>query len=154
MFRPLFLLLPAFLFFNVLNAQTETNPPLRLTMQDLSPAEAKLFHKTHIVEDFSRNLSSLKTAFAAKDASRIVAYEGNILRGMKNAIDQMSAEPGADTDPVTKSRLEKMNNTLAAFEAHAFDPSKSQAAAADFAKLDEFLKIIEEALADYKNSKG
>ncbi|MBC7775676.1 MAG: hypothetical protein H7246_09575 [Phycisphaerae bacterium] len=149
MFRILFSLLFTCLFFNGLNAQTDANTNGRLTVQQLSPADANLHTETAEVEGFARMLAALKTAFAEKDASRTVAYEAYILRAMRDETDQMSVKATAesgDASSLSKIRLEKMTNTLAAFEAHAFDPAKPDAAARDFAQLDEFLKIMQEEL--------
>jgi len=142
MFRLFFSLLLIFLFSNRIIAQNDTAPTGRLTTQQLSPADAQLHKETTEVDGFARKLASLKTAFAEKDASRIVAFEAYILRAMRNEADQLMA---STTEP-TEGRLEKMNATLAAFEAHAFDPAQPEAAACDFAKLDEFLKMMQEEL--------
>ena len=141
MFRYLFVFLVNFLFFNGLNAQTAARP----TTQDLSPAEALRQKETAAVDRFSRALSSLKSAFAEKDASRIVAYEAQILRGMREATEQLS-EKSPEPGTKAKLRLEKTTSTLKAFEAHSFDPSKPEVAARDFALLDEFLLLMKEGL--------
>ncbi|MFN0175432.1 MAG: hypothetical protein ACKVU0_12340 [Saprospiraceae bacterium] len=144
MFRLFISLLFICLFSNSIIAQNIAATTGRLTTQQLSPEDAKLHKETAEVETFARKLSSLKTAFAEKDASKIVAYEAYILRAMRIEADQLTA---STTEP-TNARLEKMNATLAAFEGHAFDPAQPEAAAQDFAKLDEFLKIMQEVASN------
>ena len=144
MFRLFFSLLLICLFSNSINAQTNAAPTGRLTTQDLSPEDARLRKETNEVETFARKLASLKTAFAEKDASRMVAYEAYILRAMRIETDQLAA---STTEP-NNSSLAKMNATLAAFEGHAFDPAQPEAAARDFAKLDEFLKMMQEVASN------
>ena len=185
MFRYFFPLFSCCLFFNALNAQTDSAPTERSTMQSLSPVDANLVKETNEVESFARKLASLKTAFAEKDASRIIAYEAYILRGMRDETDQMTAKAAAESaqaerrksassgqitpaakpedaparDPFaeattpTEIRLEKMTYTMAAFERHTFNPAQPEVAARDFAKLDEFLKIMQDELEDLKKVK-
>lgn len=133
------------LFFNVLQAQTETKPAARPTNQSLSPAEANLRKETNEVEGFARNLAALKTAFAAKDAGQIAAYEAYILRGMRTEADQMAEKAAAGVE-LAQTRLATMNQMMADFESHAFDTGKPEAAARDFAKLDDFLAMIQAEL--------
>lgn len=135
------------LFFNVLQAQTETKPKpaARPTNQSLSPAEASLRKETNEVEGFARNLAALKTAFAAKDAGQIAAYEAYILRGMRTEADQMAEKAAAGVE-LAQTRLATMNQMMADFESHAFDPGKPEAAARDFAKLDDFLAMMQAEL--------
>ena len=142
MFRLFFSLLLICLFSNSINAQTNAAPSGRLTSQDLSSEETRLRKETNEVETFARKLTMLKTAFAEKDASRVVAYEAYILRAMRIEADQLTAS----TIEPNNSNLAKINATLAAFEGHAFDPAQPEAAARDFAKLDEFLKMMQEGL--------
>lgn len=185
MLRLIFSLSASLLFFTTLIAQTDSAPGSRLTVQQFSPEAANLHQETIEVEGFSRNLTSLKTAFAEKDAGKIVAYEAYILRGMRTETDQMIAkaalesaqaerrksatsgqitppakpeeaparDPFAEATTPTEIRLEKMTYIMAAFERHAFDPAQPQAAARDFAKLDEFLKMMQEALTELKQTK-
>ncbi|MDO8367830.1 MAG: hypothetical protein Q7T20_13595 [Saprospiraceae bacterium] len=144
MFRSFLSLLAFCLFIHGLNAQTDTTPSSRLTVQQLSPESARLHQETTEVESFSNKLAALKTAFAAKDASRIVAYEAYLLRALHHETEQMAARNPAG------QHLGKMTAILAAFEAHAFDPARPESAARDFAKLDEFLKIMQEELESLK----
>ncbi len=153
MFRLFFTLLSTFLFFNGLNAQSDTAPTARLTTQQLSPADAKLQKETKEVDGFARALASLKTVFAEKDASRTVVYEAYILRAMRNEIDQMMANAESVSDPAAKIRLEKTTHILGSFEGHAFDPAQPEIAVGDFAKLDAFLEVMQEALAELKKAK-
>jgi len=128
-------LVASLLLFNTLFAQTEPAPNKRFTEQDLSPAEAKIYHETNAVEQFAQTLALLKTAFSEKDVSRIVAYEANILRAMRIAADH-----AADT------RQEQMNGMLADFEAHSFNIADPVGAARDFAKLEEFHALMQAGL--------
>jgi hypothetical protein len=59
-------------------------------------------------------------------------------------------DPLADPETPTEKHLEQMHYIMAAFQKHAFDPSKPDDAARDFAKLDEFVKIMQEDLEDLK----
>lgn len=149
MFRLLFLALSFFLFSKGLSAQADDAASARHTTQQLSPTDATLQQETKEMNGFARKLASLKTAFAEKDASRIVAYEAYLLNAMRTELDQISAKATAtsgEMGAITQTRLEKMTHIFAAFEGHAFDPAQPEAAARDFAKLDEFLKLMQEEL--------
>lgn len=143
MLRFSFSLFTALVLFSSLNAQTETASTGRLTTQQLSPAEAELLKETKEVEVFGRRLASLKTAFAEKDASRIVGFEAHLIGMMRNETDQ-EASKGSGL------HLEKMTAIFESFEGHTFDPAQPEAAARDFAKLDEFYKIMQEVLQALK----
>lgn len=138
---------------NTLNAQSGAPISPRLTSQQLSPAEAALQKETAEVEQFARKLALLKTAFAEKDASKIVAHESALQLAMRNEVDQWSALQNSGSGAASKSakaRLKKMSETLAAFDGHAFDPAQPEAAKRDFAALDAFLKWMQEALREKK----
>jgi len=155
-FRFFFSLLITGLLLQGLNAQTNTPTTSRQTVQQLSPADAERHKQTTEVEVFARKLTALKTSFAAKDASRIVAYEAYLLRAMQNEIyqlDTITTTASVDASSPSQIRLEKMNTILAAFEGHAFDTAKPDNAARDLSKLDEFFKIMKEALELLKNTK-
>jgi hypothetical protein len=127
-----------------LNAQTNSTSTDRLTAQQLNPAAAERLKETTEVESFTRKLASLKSAYAEKNTSQIVANEACILRGMRNEADQLELKGNSN-------RLEKTNSILAAFEGHAFDLAQPEAAAQDFAKLDAFLKMMQDALLELKD---
>jgi len=149
MFRFILSFIATFLFFNGLNAQSGAASNGRHTTQQLSPSEAILHKETNELDAFSRKLTALKAAFAEKNASRVVAYEAYILRAMRNETDQMILKISAESALARSSsqiRLEKMDNILVAFEGHAFDLTKPEAAARDFLKLDEFLQLMRETL--------
>lgn len=146
MFRFTLSIFSFLLVFNTLQAQTETRPA-RPTNQSLSPAEASLRKETNEVEGFARNLAALKTAFAAKDAGQIAAYEAYILLGMRKEADQM-AEKAIAGATLAQSRLNIMNQMMTDFESHAFDTGKPEAAARDFAKLDDFLSMMQAELKE------
>jgi len=149
MYRFFISLLATGLLLHGLHAQTNTTTTSRQTVQQLSPADAERHKQTTEVEVFARKLTALKTSFAAKEVSRIIAYEAFLLRAMQNEIYQIDINaPTASTptDASNQIRLEKMNNILAAFEGHAFDTAKPEDAARDLAKLDEFLKLMQEEL--------
>jgi hypothetical protein len=143
MLRFSFSLLAVLVLLSGLDAQTQTTSTGRLTTQQLSGPEAELLKETNEVEVFGRKLASLKTAFATKDASRVVAYEANILGMMRRETDQETAKGSG-------LRLEKMVSIFESFEGHVFDPAQPEAATRDFAKLDEFYKMMQEALQALK----
>ena len=143
MLRFSFSLFAVLVMFTSLNAQSDPAPTSRLTTQQLSPAEAELLQQTKEVDGFGRKLASLKIAFAEKNASRIVGYEALILGIMRRETDQ-EASKGAGL------RLAKMTAILESFEGHVFDPAQPEAATRDFAKLDEFYKMMQEALQELK----
>lgn len=186
MLRTTFSILTFALILNNLQAQESHSPTPRPTLQSLSPVDANLQKETSEVESFARNLAALKAAYANKDASKTIAYEAYVLRGMRDETDQMieraaaesaqaehrknassgqitgaipvenapARDPFAEATTPTEIRLEKMQYTLAAFERHSFDPGQPEAAARDFAKLDAFLAILQEELAELKKIKG
>ncbi len=139
----------AILSFSVLQAQSSASG--RQTTQDLSPAAASLQQEQTEVANFSRKLSALKTAYAEKNQNQVVASEAFLLRAMRNETDQMmdNAKTAPNSIPV-KVRLEKMNAIMDAFEAHSFNALSAEAAKRDFAKMDEFLLILQEALSELK----
>lgn len=153
MLRFVFLFSVLCLAINALNAQTDVAAQERKTVQQLSPAEAALHQETVETENFARKLTSLKAAYAEKDAGKIIAYEAHILRALRIETEQMGAKAATDRTPAAKARLEKMSQTLASFQQHAFDPAQPEAAARDFAQLDDFLKIMQEELETLKAAK-
>src|SRR5690349_24014548 len=74
--------------------------------------------------------------------------------GVINQAPTVRETPTRDplAEPVTpdEKRFEAMEYTLAAFDRHSFDPAKPDDAARDFAKLDNILSIMREALAELK----
>lgn len=140
------------LFLQGVQAQNEAASTGRYTMQQLSPSEAIVQKETSEVEGFARKLTALKTAFTEKDASRIIGHEAYILRAMRDEADQLEVKAAtAGASGATKARLEKMNQILGAFEAHAFNPEKPEDAKRDFVQLDDFLKIMQAELEELKN---
>ena len=136
-----------------LPAQIGSPTSPRLTSQQLSPAEAALQKETAEVEQFARKLALLKTAFAEKDASKIVANESALQLAMRNEVDQLATFVNSGSSPAgksTKSRLKKMSETLTTFDGHAFNPAQPEAAKRDFASLDAFLKMMQEAIQEKK----
>lgn len=96
------------------------------------------------------NQLELKVASdAAQTERRKSASSGQLTRAASPA-EAPARDPLADATTPDEVRLETMQYTLAAFERHAFDPSKPEDAARDFAKLDNILKIMQEALAELK----
>lgn len=139
------------LFANVLDAQTANGSSAeRLTTQQLTPTEALLQQETKEVESFERKLASLKTAFAEKDASRMVAYEAYLQGAMRKETEQVAQKNASTPSADTQSRLEKMNQILSAFDGHTFHAISSETAARDFALLDAFLQIMQAEFAELK----
>lgn len=137
------------LSFNVLQAQSGTSG--RQTTQELSPAAASLQQEQTEVDNFSRKLAALKTAYAQKNQHQVVAAEAYLLRAMRNETDQMTEKAQLQPNAIpVKVRLEKMNAIMDAFEAHSFNTLTAEIAARDFAKMDEFLLILQESLAEIK----
>jgi len=79
---------------------------------------------------------------------RAKASAGEPLPG--GAAQRPKRDPFAEAETTSEQRLETMRYTMLAFERHAFDPGKPEDAARDFAKLDAFLKVMQEELADLK----
>lgn len=139
------------LFANGLNAQTTNGSSTeRLTTQQLTPTEALFQQETKEVDGFERKLASLKTAFSEKDASRMVAYEAYLQGAMRKETEQMAQKNASSPSVDTQARLEQMNKTMEAFEAHTFHTLTGEAAARDFALLDAFLQIMKAELAELK----
>jgi hypothetical protein len=91
-------------------------------------------------------LSARVVMDAAQTERRKTAAGGQITPPAK--IEEAPArDPFAEASTPTEARLEKMQMILASFERHAFDPAQPEAAARDFAKLDEFLQMMREDLA-------
>lgn len=153
MLRFCFSLVLLTLFFNALSAQTTNSSGTeRLTAQQLTPTETLFQQETKEVEGFERKLASLKTAFAEKDASRMVAYEAYLQGAMRKETEQMAQKNASNPSVDTQARLEQMNKTMEAFEAHTFHTITAEAATRDFALLDAFLKILQTELAELKSS--
>jgi hypothetical protein len=96
------------------------------------------------------NQLDLKLAtHAAQAERRKLAGSGEITQAASPA-EAPRRDPLADATTPDEIRFETLTYTLAAFDRHAFDPSKPEAAAKDFEKLDAVLKIMEEALAELK----
>lgn len=146
-----------------------------------SPLDEDLAKQTFEVEYFAKHLDMLKTAFAAKDPSKVVANESVLLNAMRIEIQQTEdkvdsekiqaerrknassgtpnaarpserpkRDPLADAVTPAEQHLESMRTIMGAFQRHAFDVSKPADASRDFAKLDEFLKIMQEELLALK----
>ncbi|MFN0213559.1 MAG: hypothetical protein ACKVT2_04830 [Saprospiraceae bacterium] len=151
MFRLFLSLFIIALFINSAEAQSNPTASSRLTFQDLSPSESQHLKETNEVNDFGRYLAALKIALAEKNTSQIIANESYLLLAMRMEADQLSGKIANSTEsnPTTeaaKTRVEKMKTTLLAFNSHTFDPDQPEATTRDLAKLDEFLKIMQEEL--------
>ncbi len=86
---------------------------------------------------------------AAQAERRKLASSGQITQA-STPEEAPRRDPLADATTPDEIRFEAMTYTLAAFDRHAFDPSKPEEAAKDFAKLEDVLKLMEEALAELK----
>ncbi len=96
------------------------------------------------------NQLDLKLAtHAAQAERRKLASSGQITQAA-TAEEAPRRDPLADATTPDEIRFEALAYTLAAFDRHAFDPSRPEDAAKDFEKLDAVLKIMEEALAELK----
>ena len=140
MLRSFLLLLSSTLFLQVLSAQSESAEPKRSSMQDMTPKEALLFTQQQEFELFTGKLARLKTAFAEKNASQIVANEQYVVSSMRREIEQAEANGWAS------DRTKRMSAILAAFDGHGFNPAQAEAGARDFALLDEFLELMRQDL--------
>jgi hypothetical protein len=91
---PLFLIC---LFSNLLSAQNgaEGNAPLHPD-RHVSPADVSMRQEAAEVEYFGLQLSLLKQAFEAKNASNIVVRESAVLMALRNEINQLELKLSAD----------------------------------------------------------
>lgn len=94
-------------------------------------------------------LSLKLAADAAQTERRKSASSGAITRAA-SPDEAPARDPFADATTPDEINYETMVYTLGAFERHAFDPSKPEEAARDFAKLDKILKIMQDSLAALK----
>lgn len=147
MLRSFLLLLFSTIFLHLASAQTDNAEPRRSSLQDMTPAEAQLFTQNQEVEIFSGKLARLKTAFADKNASQIVANEQYLVGAMRREIEQ-AASNGWATE-----RTKRMSAILAAFEGHAFNPAQPEAGARDFALMDEFQELMQKDLEAIRSGK-
>jgi hypothetical protein len=76
------------------------------------------------------------------------ASDGNL--SMAAPAERPKTDPLADPETPSEKRLESMRYVMGAFQRHAFDPGKPEEAKRDFAKLDEFVNIMQEDLAELK----
>ncbi len=140
---------------NALSAQTETSSNERLTIQELPPAEANLRRASNDIDRFNHNLAALKTAFAEKNTSRVIAYEANVFHDIRDEIAYKSANSGqAVSAKSSQIALENMNAIFDALQEHPFDLANPQAAANAFLKLDAFLNIMQSELDLLKAAKN
>lgn len=99
----------------------------------------------------TEQMSAKATTESAQTERRKSAASGQITPAARPE-DAPPRDPFAEATTPTEIRLEKMTYTLAAFERHAFNPAEAEAAARDFAKLDAFLTIMEDELAELKKA--
>lgn len=96
------------------------------------------------------NQLDLKIATHAAQAERRKLAGSGQLTQAATPEEAPRRDPLADATTPDEIRFETLTYTLAAFDRHAFDPSRPEDAAKDFAKLDAVLKIMEDALAELK----
>lgn len=93
---------------------------------------------------------NVKLAAETAQAERRKSASSGQLTQAANPEEVPARDPLADAVTPDEIRLEQMQYTLAAFERHAFDPSKPADAARDFAKLDKVEEMMRKALAELK----
>jgi hypothetical protein len=91
-------------------------------------------------------------AEAARAERRKSASAGQLTPPAKTE-EAPKRDPFADATTPAEINLEKMQYTLAAFGRQSFEPGQPEKAAQDFAKLDEFLKIIQADFDALKRSR-
>ena len=94
------------------------------------------------------NQLEFKLAHDAAQAERRKSASSGQITQAATIQDAPARDPLAEAVSPDEVRFETMQYTLAAFERHSFDPGKPEEAARDFAKLDNILKIMREALAE------
>jgi hypothetical protein len=104
------------------------------------------------MRDETDQMTAKANAEAAQKERRKLAGAGQIISATTPA-ETPARDPFAEATTPTEIRLESMTYTMAAFERHAFDPGQPEAAARDFAKLDAFLKIMQEDLDELKKAR-
>ncbi len=92
------------------------------------------------------NQLELKLAENTVQAERRKSAGSGQINAAIPSTEAPARDPFAEATTPDEIRFETMKNTLAAFERHSFDPGKPDDAARDFAKLDNVLKIMREAL--------
>lgn len=114
--------------------------------RQLSPEAASFQKEVAEVADFARKLESLKKAFAANEAGKIVAYEAHLKLAIRTEMEQASISG--------KSAQEaKMAQLLTELEGTVFDPNKPETAANGLLKLEGFLQLMQEELQALHNSR-
>jgi hypothetical protein len=109
-----------------------------------------IVRESALVLAMRNELSQLELKLAAQSAQterRKSASSGQLTRAATPE-EAPARDPLAEAVTPDEIRFETIQYTLAAFERHAFDPAKPEVAARDFAKLDQVLKIMQEALAE------
>lgn len=96
------------------------------------------------------NQLELRLASDAAQAERRKTASNGTMTTESSANQAPARDPLADATTPDEVRFETFQYTLAAFERHSFDPGKPEEAARDFAKLDNVLKIMQDALAELK----
>lgn len=92
-------------------------------------------------------------AEAARAERRKSASSGQLTQAVKTKEAVPKRDLFAEATTPTEINLEKMQYILAAFDRQSFDPSQPEKAAQDFAKLDEFLKIVQDDFAALKRAR-
>lgn len=155
MLRIFALLLLSGLFFPYASAQS--SPGQRLTVQELEASDARILQESTELESFSQHLSALKAAFTDQNASRLIAYQSYLFNEMRNEVDQMREKAAGTTSfkaaPSSAIFLDKMTALFASFEEYSFERANPESAALHFIKLDEFLKVMQDELAEVKTAK-
>lgn len=99
------------------------------------------------IRNFGENLALLKDAFTAGDMGKIASSESAVLMNLRGEIKWLGQRLQSN-DNANQARLQVLQNTLQSFDGHAFNPSRSENSARDFALLDKAQKVMEETLSE------
>ncbi len=138
----------AFCFLILLSNGLHAQAPVQEqpSSRQLSPEAASFQKEVAEVADFARKLESLKKAFAAKEAGKIVAYEAQLKLAIRTEMEQASISGKS-------AQEEKMAQLLTELEGTVFDPNKPETAANGLVKLEGFLQLMQEELQALHNSR-
>jgi hypothetical protein len=107
-----------------------------------------------LVDAMRQEISQMEEKVASEAAQRARRARANSgVAEPAGATPKPKYDPFAEAETDSEKRLETMRYTLGAFERHAFNPAKPEEAQRDFARLDAFLKAMEEELAALKQSR-
>lgn len=102
------------------------------------------------IRHYADNLSQLKTAFSAGDMGQIARFESAVLMSLRGEINRLDERTQQNNTAEQAQQLQVLQNTLQAFDNHAFNPGDTEAATRDFALLDQAQRTMEEVLTALK----